>query len=127
MSNTSYDLLSFNGYSLPDVSAGKGEVTVIPNPKYNKFEGEDGGAIVDVTREDMINGSVSYSGLLQSELQAIQAHKRLVSTMTIYNPATGQVRTFKALVLDNGMERIIHDANANAWSYSFEFEEIGNA
>lgn len=125
MPSTSYDLIALNTVAFPDVK--KGSVTVAKNPKYIEYECEDGGKVIEVIEEDMIRGNVSYNGLLQSELQTIMSALSLVSTMTIYNPAQGQARTFKALVNAGDMGKIVHDANANAWSFSFDFEEIGNA
>lgn len=124
--NTSYDLISLNGFTLPDVTAGKGTVTVIPNPKYTEHECEDGGKRLDVINDTMIMGNVSYSGLLQSELQTINAHLGLVSTMTIYNPLTGNEKTFVAKVVPDDVSKIIHDAVANAWTFGFSYEEIGS-
>ena len=120
-----YDLIQINGVNIPDVK--KGTLTVSPNPKYEEYDTEDGGKVIDVIEEDMISGSVSYSGLTQSEMQTISAAIRLVSTMTIYNPFTGMIRTFEAKILKNPAEKIIHDAYANAWTFGFEFEEIGDA
>lgn len=123
MSNTSYDLIEINGYAIPDVK--KGTLTINKNPKYTEYENEVGGKVIDVVSDSMISGSVAYNGLLQSEVQAINAAIRLVSTMTIYNPYTGMTKTFKALVIQDAAEKIIHDANANAWATGFSFEEIG--
>lgn len=122
-----YDLIALNGYSLPDIQAGKGTITVVPNPKYEEYECEDGGKVIDITNDTMIKGTVAYNGLLQAELSAIASHLTLVSTMTIYNPLMGSPKTFKALCIVDNVERIIHDGVANAWSFSFSFEEIGNA
>lgn len=127
MSSTSYDLISLNGYSLPDVMAGKGEVSVRPNPKFKEYEAEDGTKTLDVQNETMVIGTVGYNGLLQTEVSAIYSHLSVVSTMTIYNPATGATRTFLAKIIPSETSRIIHDAVANAWTFSFDFEEIGSA
>ena len=118
----SYDLISINGVSIPDVK--KGSLSVAPNPKYTEYDGEEGNKIIDVISTDKIKGTVSYSGLLQSELQTIYSAIDLVSEMTIYNPLSGLTRTFMALILIGEPEKIIHDANANAWTFGFDFEEI---
>jgi len=122
-----YDLLSINGVDLPDVMPGKGDITVQPNPKYNEHDVESGEKVIDVIdeTETMIMGSVSYNGLLAAQVSAINSIVRTVSTMTIYNPLTGSVRTFKALIVRQPLTRLIHDGVANAWSFSFDFEEIG--
>lgn len=119
-----YDLIALNGYSLPDVK--KGKVVVGRNPKYNEYETEGGGKVI----EDIavkLKGSVEYDGLFQSEIGTIESHLDTVSTMTIYNPLTGSTKTFLALIITDDSERIIHDAVANAWTYGFDFEEIGDA
>ena len=46
-----YDLLSINGYDLPDILPGKGEITVQPNPKYDTHDVEDGGKVIDEIEE----------------------------------------------------------------------------
>lgn len=117
-----YDLIKLNGTSIPDVK--KGTVTVAPNPKYNEFDGEEGNKVLEVISTDKIRGTVSYDGLFQSELQTIQAAVDIVSEMTIYNPFSGQTRTFLAKIIVNDSGKIIHDENANAWTYGFDFEEI---
>lgn len=124
-----YDLLSINGYDLPDILPGKGEITVQPNPKYDTHDVEDGGKVIDEIEEseDMIMGTVTYNGLFQAQISAINSIVRTVSTMTIYNPLTGSVRTFQALITRQPLSRIIHDGIANAWTFSFDFEEIGGA
>lgn len=127
MSEISYDLISINNVPAPDIAAGKGTLTILPNPKYNEYEVEDGGKVIDVIAEDKIKGSVSYNGLMQSDIHAIMAVLRLVSTMTIYNPFSGMPRTFTALITVTTCDKIIHDGRANAWSFAFDFEEIGYA
>lgn len=119
-----YDLIAINGVSIPDVK--KGTLVIAKNPKYTEHETEDGGKIIDVVEEDMIRGSVEYSGLLQNQISAINAALTLVSTLSIYNPMTGSVKTFEALIVPGEMQKTIHDDRANAWSFGFTFEEIGS-
>lgn len=121
---TSYDLISINNVSLPDVQ--KGEVTVQPNPKYHEYEAQTGNKVIDEVENTMIKGMVSYDGLLQAELQTVYAavSSSVVGSMTIYNPMSGQTKTFDALIVVGAITKIIHDEGANAWSFSFDFEEI---
>lgn len=121
---TSYDLISINNVDIPDVRLGKGAVSVQRNPKYERYDCEEGNVVVDPYSTDKIKGEVSFNGLLQSDLQTIASAVALVSQMTIYNPLSGTTRTFMALIEENPADKIIHDANANAWSYGFTFEEI---
>ena len=122
MSNTLYDLISINNHVVPDVS--KGTITIAPNPKYNEYEGELGNKVIDIIREDMLKGSVEYSGLLQSDVQNAYAAIDLVSTMTVYSPFTGTTKTFMAKVIIGDSNKIVYDEQANAWTFTFEFEEI---
>ena len=122
-----YDLLEINGTKLPDVELGKGSVSVGKEYKYNEYETEGGGKVIEeIDSEGKIRGTVSFSGLLQSQLQAIETSIDLVSEMTIYNPRTGSPRSFLALITPAEASKIIHDAGANAWTYGFNFEEIGD-
>lgn len=121
---TSYDLIALNNVSFPDVK--KGSVTVGRNDKYNEYETEGGGKVIEPISEGKIRGTVSYNGLLETEAQTLNSALHTVSQMTIYNPWTGNSRSFLALIIPTEMTKIIHDANANAWSFGFEFEEIGD-
>ena len=122
---TSYDLITINNTAAPDVK--KGALVIQKNPKYTKYECEDGGSIVDVIEQHMLKGSVSYNGLFQSEAQSLSAVLEVVSTLEIYNPMTGNTRRFLALITPHEMQKIIHDSGANAWTFGFDFEEIGDA
>lgn len=121
-----YDLLEINGTKLPDVELGKGSVSVGKDPKYNEYETEGGGKVIEEIAEGMMKGSVAFSGMLQSQIQTIEASVDLVSEMKIYDPRRGTVKAFLAKILPADMDKIIHDANANAWTYGFDFEEIGD-
>lgn len=121
-----YDLLEINGTKLPDVELGKGSVSVGKDPKYNEYETEGGGKVIEEIAEGMMKGSVAFSGMLQSQIQTIEVSVDLVSEMKIYDPRRGTVKSFLAKILPADMDKIIHDANANAWTYGFDFEEIGD-
>ena len=122
-----YDLLEINGTKLPDVELGKGAVSVGKEYKYNEYETEGGGKVIEeIDSEGKLRGTVSFTGMLQSQIQTIEASIELVSAMKIYNPRTGSPRSFLALITPNDVNKIIHDAGANAWSYGFGFEEIGD-
>lgn len=124
MSDVSYDLIELNGVAVPDVK--KGSLSVGRNPKYNEYETEGGGKVIEIIEEKMLKGSVSFNGLFQSEIQTIEASISTVSEMTIYNPLTNTTRSFMALITTHDSEKKIHDARANVWSYGFDFEEIGD-
>ena len=121
---TRYDLISINNVDIPDVK--KGTLNITPVDKYEEHETEGGGKVIEEIAKKLLTGTVSFSGLLQSELQTLDAALDTVSTMTIYSPLTGNTKTFMALIVRNGMDKIIHDADANAWTWGFTFEEIGD-
>lgn len=123
MSEVSYDLISINGYAIPDVK--KGTLSINKNPKFTEYENELGGKVIDVIEDTMLAGTVSYDGLLEADVVALNSAIRLVSTLTIYNPYTGLTKTFTALITQSPAEKIIHDEYANAWATGFSFEEIG--
>ena len=123
---TSYDLISINNTPLPDVEIGKGAIKIGRNDKYNEYETEGGGKVIEPISQGKLKGTVSFTGLLQTTLQTIEASLDIVSAMTIYNPRTGQTRSFLALIVPADADKIIHDAYANAWTYGFDFEEIGD-
>lgn len=120
-----YDLISINGVAAPDVK--KGGVSVQRNVKYEEFECEEGNKVIDLISASRIKGTVAYNGLTQAELQTLATAYQPVSVFTIYNPLTGQSKTFSALILEDPSEKKIHDDRANAWSYGFTFEEIDDA
>ena len=122
--SVSYDLVAINGQSIPDVK--KGSLTFAPSAKYVEHETEGGGKKIEVIKEGIAQGSVNFNGLMQSELQIIYPSLHTVSTMTIYDPFRGTTRTFQALLVIPEANKIIHDAVANAWSFGFTFEEIGD-
>lgn len=126
MPSTSYDLITLNGVSIPDIV--KGTLSITPVFKYQEHETEGGGKVIEEEADGrlILTGNVSISGLFQSQIQTIFTALENVSTMTIYNPVNNTTRTFMALIIPNGMTKIIHDANANAWSFGFDFEEIGD-
>ena len=123
--NEQYDLISINGVPAPDVK--KGSVSVQRNVKYEEYEGSLGNKVIDIIDESKIKGAVSYTGLMQEELQTIATAVTTVSVFSIYNPLTNQEKTFSALIIEDPSEKIIHDEDANAWSYGFSFEEIDDA
>lgn len=122
-----YDLLEINGTKLPDVEIGKGAISVIKEYKYNEYETEGGGKVIEeIESEGKLKGTVSFTGMLQSQIETIENSIELVSEMKIYNPRTGSPKSFLALITPASTDKIIHDAGANAWTYGFDFEEIGD-
>lgn len=119
-----YDLIELNGVKIPDVK--KGSLTVARNPKYNAYDTEGGGKVVEIIEEHMIRGSVAFNGLYQSEIQTIEASLSTVSEMKIYDPMTNTTRSFLALIEPQDMEKKIHDDRLNVWSWGFNFEKIGD-
>lgn len=124
MSETRYDLITVNNIDCPDVK--KGSLTMNPVPKYEEHETEGGGKVIEEIAENMWTGSVSYSGLFQSEIQSIKNCLKTVSTMTIYDPLNDQTISFIALIVPQEMEKKEHTSQGNVWSFGFTFEKIGD-
>lgn len=115
-------LVSINGVSLPNPL--KGKLQLKKEDKYNEYECEDGSKKIEEIRTNVYSGSVSYSGLFESDVLKISNAITLVSSIVIYSPYTNSTHTVSALVTGLSSSNIITKTNANAWSLSFDFEEI---
>lgn len=119
-----YDLINVNGIDCPDVK--KGTLTMNPVAKYEEHETEGGGKVIDEIASEMWQGTVSYNGMFQSEIQSIKDCLQTVSTMTIYDPLHNQTVSFMALIVPQEMEKKEHTSQGNVWSFGFTFEKIGD-
>lgn len=125
---TSYDLIALGSTAFPDVQ--KGTLTFARGRKRKKHECLDGSAVVEVYSMKAVAGTVSYDGLLETDVQKIKdACDDVVVTMTIYDPIGGASSSFDAEISNVQVEKIIHDGVGNglsAWSLSFDFEKVGD-
>jgi len=138
MSATRYDLLAINSTAIPDVK--KGTLSMNPTRKKNEFECMDGSSVMEVLSMTQMSGTVTYNGLMESELQTIVvAIGDGVVTLSVYDPATpttttingktvttGTTLTFYADISNIQYDKILHDSAASAWSLSFDFKKIGD-
>lgn len=118
----SFKLVEINNYTIP--APIKGNLTINRDDKYNEYETEDGNKKIEPIKLNIFNGSVTYGGLFAAQLQEIQRHLSLVSTMVLYNPFTGGYKEFEALITGITTTNIITENNAEAWSLSFNFSEV---
>lgn len=125
---TSYDLIAIGSQAFPDVQ--KGTLTFERGRKRKKHECLDGSSVIEVYSMKSASGTVSYDGLLETDVQKIKdACDDVVVTMTIYDPISGASSTFYAEISNVQVEKIIHDGVGNglsAWSLSFDFEKVGD-
>lgn len=115
-------LLAINGVSLPNPL--KGKLQLKKEDKYNEYECEDGSKKIEEIRTNVYAGNITYNGLFESDVLKISEAITLVSSIIVYSPYTDRTETISALVTDLTSSNIITDTNANAWSLSFDFEEI---
>lgn len=115
-------LLTLNGVSLPNPT--KGKLNLKKSDKYNEYECEDGSKKIESIRNNILSGTVSYSGLFESDVLKISNAASLVSTLVVYSPYENSTKTITALIKDLSSNNIITKTNANAWSLSFSFEEL---
>ena len=62
--------------------------------------------------------------MFESDVLKISEAITLVSSIIVYSPYTDRTETISALVTGLTSSNIITDTKANAWSLSFDFEEI---
>lgn len=115
-------LLTINDYNLPNPL--KGNLTITNKPIFNKYECEDGSIKIEVIKSNVINGSVTYKGLFESEVKAITNKLSLISKLTLYNPIEQGTTEISALITDISVKNIVTKDDVKAWSLSFKIEEI---
>lgn len=116
------NLFSINGYELPKPL--KGNLQLKTSNNYNEYETEDGNKKIESLKENIYSGSVNYKGLLEADLLNITSKITLVSTLVLYSPFTNTYHTISALIDGLNTSNIITEENVNAWSLSFNFEEV---
>jgi len=114
-------LLEINGTSLPDPEK---TFSLNKEDKYNEYEGENGERTIEVIRENIISGNVSYKGLTVEKLKEIKNSITLVSTVKIYDPGEDAVKEITAKITGVKYEKKFHRNNVSVWSLSFNIEEL---
>lgn len=117
-----YKLLKVNNTEF--ITPDKGTFSVVKTDKVNEYEMEDGSKMVEVVRAGILSGTMSYRGLFVSQISQYSALLTPVSTLTVFDPMTNNVRTFTAKISGKKTGKILHNDNVSAWSFSFDFEEL---
>lgn len=114
-------LLEINGISLPDPEKA---FSISKEDKYNEYEGENGERTIEIIREDIISGKVSYKGLPAEKMAEIEKAITLVSTVKIYDPGKNAVKEITAKITGVNSEKKFYRNNVSVWSLSFNIEEL---
>lgn len=117
-----YKLLKVNGVDF--ITPNKGTFSVKKDDKVNEYETENGGKVLEVVREGVLSGTMAYRGLFASQIAQYDALLTTVSTLTIYDPMKADAVTITARILNKAAQKIVHNDNVSAWSFSFDFEEL---
>lgn len=111
----------------------KGNLTINRTDLYNKIDFEDGSATIELIREGMLSGSVTYNGLFISDINTIMGALSTVVTLTVYTPFNNTTSQITALITNITTKNIITKQaesgtnpppQVNAWSLSFNFQQI---
>ena len=102
----------------------QGEVTFKRDDKINTYETEAGTTRVELIKQRIKSGTISFGGLLVEDIDTYAAALSTVTEIIIFNPMTNDTKTFNALITNQQCRKIEHNANFSAWSFSFDFKEI---
>ncbi len=116
-----HKLLEINGVVLPDP---EGSFSLASEDKYNEYEGENGVKTVEVIRENIISGSVSYKGLAEDKLKEIVDAVSLVSSVKVYDPCIKAVKEITAKITGVKYDKKFYKNDVSVWSLSFKIEEL---
>ena len=114
-----YNLLVINGVEFPTP---EGSFEVKYKNITNEYEGESGQKTIEVIREDVASISVSYNGLLRSEVDTLHDALAIVNTVKFYKKG---VETQVSMKLTNvSTPKKYHKNNLSVWGMSFGLEEL---
>ena len=116
-----YKLLSANGTDLLDP---EGSYQLSKNDIVNEYEGENGRKTIEIVRQNVISGSVSYKGLTASMLKKIMDSLSLVTNFVLYDPSKEALVEIEARVSNIKANKIYHRDNISFWSLSFNIDEL---
>lgn len=119
---TETSILEINGQTIPPII--KGTMTLSEVDSFNEYKGENGESTIEEISTGMIEGSVNFRALLQSDLQTIYASITKVSIVRYYDPRDGQTKSINALIDNKNFPYKFKDANADVWGFSFSFRQI---
>ena len=110
-------LLTINDVELPDA---EGAFSVSQETKLSEYEGENGVKTVEVIREDILSGNVSYKGLTAEKVKEIVNAITTVSAVKIYDA----LREVNALISGVSYDKKFYKNDVSVWSLSFKIEEL---
>jgi hypothetical protein len=116
-----HKLLEINGVALPDP---EGSFSLEKEDKYNEYEGENGEKTVEIIRENIISGNVSYKGLTAKEVKKIMNAITLVSTVKVYDPGSDALKEITAKITGVKHDKKFYKNDVSVWSLSFKLEEL---
>lgn len=122
MSEPMMNLVTINNVACPNPN--KGTVSFDLVDKYNSYETEDGGEVVESIRTGKVKCSVAYKGLFPDERKTIVDAIMLVSSVVLYNPNTDTSKTITAKVTNVKSKIIAYENNLSLWSLSFDIAEL---
>ena len=102
----------------------QGSVTIKRTDKTNDYETEAGTKRVELIRKDVLSGTIAFKGLLVADIATYYAALDTVTQITVFNPLKNNTETFNAKITNIQTNKIEHNANFSAWSFSFDFEEL---
>lgn len=116
-----YKLLSINDVPIKDP---EGSFIISREDKYNEYEGENGHKTIEIIRSNVINISVSYKGLTAKQLKNIVSLLNIVTTFTLFDPATEEQKEITGLVDNMKTSKVYYKNGVSVWSLSFEIKEL---
>lgn len=116
-----YKLLSANGTDLRDPD---GTYQLSKKDITNEYEGEDGHTILEIIRQGVVSGSVTYKGLTTDMLKTIISSLTTVTTFTLYDPMQDAVIEIEAKVSGISVNKVHHKGDTSVWSLSFKIDEL---
>ncbi len=116
-----FKLLSVNGTNLRDPD---GSYNLSKTDIVNEYEGEDGRKTLEIIRQNVISGSVTYKGLTPSMMKTIVSSLSTVTNFVLYDPIKDEVVEIEAKVSNIKTSKIHHKNSLSVWSLSFDIDEL---
>lgn len=116
-----YKLLSVNGTNLRDPD---GSYNLSKKDIINEYEGEDGRKTLEVIRQNVISGNVTYKGLTSSMMKIIVSSLSTVTNFVLYDPTKDATVEIEAKVSNIKTSKVHHKNNLSVWTLSFDIDEL---
>lgn len=114
-----HDLLVVNGVTFP---IPEGSLDIKYSNRINEYEGEDGSITVEIIRENIASISVSYNGLLETQLNLLLGALKTVNEVTFYKKGTEVTCFMKATDISTPEKYYKH--SISVWGFSFGLQEL---